>query len=253
MPFTEGEEVRLYEDVKEDSVSELIDFNNTWSMSDIITGDILVIQRASEVQKYEDVYKKVPFLPILPAPSTANIALTHAAKLWDTRRGSDILLRYGTDATLTMPCHRAMLSVSPYFDTLLNNDQFSAVSETTIDPSHHPHAVELVLKFMYFGDPTILTECNPELVVPALQFADFIDLVVAVDILMHSFRVLDAKMASDALEVVLACPRAASLGAVVVKWVRQNRISLIEGPLKELLRRSDEAYTLVMKGLMGLK
>lgn len=225
---------------------------------DLSSGDVVIVQRQSDVWKYINVFRSLPYAPaavtFTPAPS--NSPLTALAKrLWETRAGSDVVVKYGPDAGTESACHRLILMGAPYFQRLFNNADFAPVIAATIDSRFPGIVVELALEYLYLGDAKRLAAATegPMDALLLMELLDFLNVEEPMGYLGAMFPIKDAtiNLVVDALELGMRCRAAQSIWEKALDWICTNPTSLKEPALRAFVMGSPEGYDAVMSRVAG--
>ncbi|KAJ3046445.1 hypothetical protein HK097_000855, partial [Rhizophlyctis rosea] len=219
--------------------------DQTFQEADLDTGDFIVIQRNSDKIKYIDVHQNPA---LVPSPVDAKTAFhDYFRNIQKHNQNLDVTIRYGPSASFSLRCHSQILSKCLYFNTLFTNTAFKPVSESTLDPTYHPKAVEHIIEYIYLSTiPT--TDLDLYVTLSMIKFADFLNMADVVEVLIQSIR-------PDSLSCVTFCIvikfgyenlSARGLIDVAVRWTPAINVGLLSSieSVKEFKRENDGAWRL---------
>jgi ubiquitin-specific protease-like protein/BTB/POZ domain-containing protein len=249
LALPDDEPIRVFEDAG-DSTVHRVRFEKTFRDLKLTTGDILVVERETEPNSFGEVYQTLPKLPPRLLPHVP-IVQNHAARLWETKNATDINLRYGPANSLSLGCHRMILSCVPYFRSLLEGQAFKEVHDPVLDAIYPPSAVEGLIEFIYVGDVGKLLDKPFSILASTVQLADFLNFEDGLKALLDNLSVDILRTPSDIVEaftVGLSCVRAGKLATMAVEQIIVSKSMLYEeGLVKDFLQQNEEAYVRVMR------
>ncbi|KAJ3038482.1 hypothetical protein HDV00_000579 [Rhizophlyctis rosea] len=205
------------------------------------TGEILVVQKESDDVMYYKVSSNFPAVNSQIIPATAQLPgifslASYIGTLWGNEDNADITITYGPEGR--QHAHRLILARAPYFNTLFNNNAFAKVGATTSLPDDlSPPAMELVLRYLYFGDMHPLSSQDATSMLAVIRVLDFLLMREEVSWLCGVLSLQEGRAETlvEALHMVPTC----TSGSKLVEWVAwrvvKNIEMLREGPLSEHL------------------
>ena len=214
----------------------------------------LIIQRNSDEIKYASAFERILLdpLPVIPKFSLHSNG-AHIGSLFLDKRGSDVTINYGPSSSLSMACHRVVITVAPYFDNLIYGTLFKPVTDAvTIHESQDPEAVELLVRYMYVQEARILTETSSATKLALLRLADFLLWDAPSETCLNSLEVDSVELACDVLELGMSvAPRMTQrlFDRAVCFLVRNTECFHQPGRVKDLLMENEIIGELVAERL----
>ncbi|KAJ3045148.1 hypothetical protein HDV00_011874 [Rhizophlyctis rosea] len=247
-PWGAGHELRFWEDIHEQRLSR-IDTNRTCDRLALETGDIIVIQNASEEVIYPQVCLKFKATdgPMMTVAKKWPVS-DYLATLWKDQIGADVTVTYGDESH---NCHRLILSRAPYFNTLFTTTGFANIGNTISLPDElDPHAVELVLEYLYINDFDKLFHLDSDSTLAVIRVLDFLCMMEEVRLLAPSVALVGCSEETliDALELGSKCLAGGALLKSVAVYMADNS-DVVEGKglFAEYLASEPNTYSVLIE------